>query len=143
MANAKQDAAGPGAQRMARPLSPHLSVFRFYPNMTMSILHRITGAANYFGSLLMAAWLIAAATNDEWFNFVNGLLGSPVGLVILFGYTWSVFHHMLGGIRHFIWDTLHGFSKSSVKLLSWLSILLSLALTGAVWMTALSFWGTK
>jgi succinate dehydrogenase / fumarate reductase, cytochrome b subunit len=71
------------------------------------------------------------------------LLATPLGLTVLFGFSWSVIHHALGGIRHFIWDTIHGFSKSSVRLLSWLSILLSLAFTGALWMTALSVWGTK
>ena len=141
MANAKQTAAGPGARPKARPLSPHLTIFRPYTNMTMSILHRMTGAANYFGSLLLAAWLLAAATSDAWFDTVNGLLATPVGLIVLFGFSWSVIHHLLGGIRHFIWDTIHGFSKSSVKLLSWLSILLSLGLTGALWMAALSQWG--
>jgi succinate dehydrogenase / fumarate reductase, cytochrome b subunit len=141
MANATQTAAGPGARPKARPLSPHLSVFRLYVNMTMSIVHRATGAANYFGSLLLAAWLIAAATSDAWFETVNGLLATPIGLIVLFGFSWSVIHHLLGGVRHFIWDTIHGFSKGSVKFLSWLSILLSVALTGALWMTALSQWG--
>jgi succinate dehydrogenase / fumarate reductase, cytochrome b subunit len=141
MANAKQSAAGPGSRPIARPLSPHLSIFRPYVNMTMSILHRMTGAANYFGSVLLAAWLLAAATSDAWFNTVNGLLATPVGLIVLFGFTWSVMHHLLGGVRHFIWDTIHGFSKGSVKLLSWLSIMLSLAITGAIWMIAVSYWG--
>jgi succinate dehydrogenase / fumarate reductase, cytochrome b subunit len=141
MAIAKQTAAAPGARPKARPLSPHLSVFRPYINMTMSILHRMTGAANYFGSLLLAVWLIAAATSDEWFNTVNSLLATPIGLFVLFGFSWSVIHHLLGGIRHFIWDTIHGFTKGSVKFLSWFSILLSVGLTGALWMTALSQMG--
>ncbi len=141
MANATQTAAGPGARPKARPLSPHLSIFRPYVNMTMSILHRVTGAANYFGVLLLAAWLIAAATSDAWFDTVNALLATPIGLLVMFGFSWSVIHHALGGIRHFIWDTIHGFSKGSVKLLSWFSILLSVALTGSLWMTALSLWG--
>ncbi len=141
MVNAKQSAAGPGARPMARPLSPHLSIFRPYVNMTMSILHRITGAANYFGTLLLAAWLIAAATSDAWFDWVSAALASPIGLIVLFGFSWSVIHHMLGGIRHFIWDTIHGFSLGNVRLLSWLTILLSLALTGAIWMLAVSYWG--
>jgi succinate dehydrogenase / fumarate reductase cytochrome b subunit len=126
---------------MPRPLSPHLSIFRPYVNMTMSILHRMTGAANYFGSVLLAAWLLAAATSDAWFDTVNGLLGTPIGLIVLFGFTWSVVHHLLGGVRHFIWDTIHGFGKGSVKFLSWLSIILSLAITAAIWMTAVSYWG--
>ncbi len=141
MANAKQNAAGPGSRPMARPLSPHLSIFRPYANMTMSILHRMTGAANYFGSVLLAAWLLAAATSDAWFNTVNGLLATPIGLIVLFGFSWSVMHHLLGGVRHFIWDTIHGFGKGSVKLLSWLSIILSLAITAAIWMIAVSYWG--
>ncbi len=141
MANAKQSAAGPGARPMARPLSPHLSIFRPYVNMTMSILHRITGAANYFGTLLLAAWLIAAATSDAWFDAVSAFLATPIGLIVLFGFSWSVIHHLLGGIRHFIWDALYGFSRGSVRLLSWLTILLSLALTGAIWMLAVSYWG--
>src|SRR5208282_5419703 len=142
MANAKQNAAGLRAQPMAqRPLSPHLSIFRPYINMTMSVLHRVTGAANYFGSLLLAAWLISAAMGDAEFDAVSSLLASPVGLIVLFGFTWSVMHHMLGGIRHFIWDSVHGFELRNVRALSWLTLLGSLTLTGLIWMTALSLWG--
>jgi succinate dehydrogenase / fumarate reductase cytochrome b subunit len=141
MANAKHNAAGPGTRPMARPLSPHLSIFRPHINMTMSVFHRMTGMANYFGSLLLAAWLIAAATSDAWFDTVSAALATPIGLIVLFGFTWSVMHHLLGGIRHFIWDTIHGFERGSVRLLSWLTIILSLALTGGIWMMAVSYWG--
>ncbi len=142
MADAKVNAAGrrPGPM-IRRPLSPHLSVFRPYINMTMSVLHRVTGAANYFGTVLLAAWLIAAATSDAWFNALSSLLASPIGLIVLFGFTWSVMHHLLGGIRHFIWDTIHGFELANVRLLSWLTLFGSLTLTGLIWMTALSLWG--
>jgi len=109
--------------------------------MTMSVLHRVTGAANYFGSVLLAAWLIAAATSDAWFDALSSLLASPIGLIVLFGFTWSVMHHMLGGMRHFIWDTIHGFELVNVRLLSWFTLLGSLTLTGLIWMTALSLWG--
>jgi succinate dehydrogenase / fumarate reductase cytochrome b subunit len=118
-----------------------LSIFRPYINMTMSILHRVTGAANYFGSLLLAAWLISAAMGKEEFDTVSGLLGSPLGLIILFGFTWSAMHHMLGGLRHFLWDTVHGFDVRTIRLLSWLTILGSLTLTGLIWLAALSMWG--
>lgn len=142
MSDAKPNAAGRRPRLMAqRPLSPHLSVFRPYINMTMSILHRVTGAANYFGSVLLAAWLVAAATNDAWFSAVSSFLASPIGLIVLFGFTWSVMHHMLGGVRHFIWDTIHGFELVNVRLLSWLTLLGSLTLTGLIWMAALSVWG--
>ena len=93
------------------------------------------------GTLLLAAWLIAAATSDAWFDTVSAVLATPIGLIVLFGFTWSVMHHLLGGIRHFIWDTIHGFERGSVRLLSWLTIILSLALTGGIWMMAVSYWG--
>ncbi len=140
MAEAKENAAG-ARPLPARPLSPHISIFRPYINMTMSILHRITGAANYFGTLLLAAWLISAAMGDTEFDAVSALLASPIGLIVLFGFTWSVLHHMIGGIRHFIWDFVRGFELRWVRLLSWGTILLSLTLTGLVWWAALAEWG--
>jgi succinate dehydrogenase / fumarate reductase cytochrome b subunit len=89
----------------ARPVSPHLEIYRFTLTMAMSIAHRITGVANYVGTLLLVAWLGAAALGGEAFATVNGLFGSWIGQVVLFGYTWSLFHHMLGGVKHFVWDT--------------------------------------
>jgi succinate dehydrogenase / fumarate reductase cytochrome b subunit len=109
--------------------------------MTMSILHRLTGAANYFGSVLLAAWLISAAMGDAEFNAVSSILASPPGLIVLFGFTWSVMHHLLGGIRHFIWDAIRGFDLPTVRLLSWGTIIGSLTLTGLIWFVALSQWG--
>ena len=120
-----------------RPISPHLSIYRRTNNMVMSILHRITGGALYFGTLLLAWWLVAAATGPEYFNFVNGLLWSWPGKVVLVGYTWALMHHMLGGIRHLIWDTGRGFSLNRVNLLSNMTIIGSLVLTAAIWAAAL------
>lgn len=124
-----------------RPLSPHLSIYRLQINMLMSIVHRITGAANYVGAALLAAWLISAAMGPSQYAAANALLGHPLGLLVLFGYTWSVLHHMLGGVRHLIWDTGRGFSIGQVNTLSWLSIILSLTLTAAVWAVGLSLRG--
>jgi succinate dehydrogenase / fumarate reductase cytochrome b subunit len=121
-----------------RPLSPHLSVYRMQINMAMSIVHRVTGAALYFGTLLLAAWLISAALGAEAFGFVNQLLGHPLGLLILLGYTWAVIHHMLGGVRHLIWDTGRAFDLGSVDALSWFTIIASLSATVAVWAAGLS-----
>jgi succinate dehydrogenase / fumarate reductase cytochrome b subunit len=137
---AHADATGPRKTR-ERPLSPHLQIYKPLINMTMSILHRITGAANYFGTIILAWWLFAAATGKGYFDLVNGLLGTPIGLLLLVGYTWSVMHHMMGGIRHFIWDTGRGFSLASVNALSWATILLSLSITAAIWAVALSLRG--
>ncbi|MGE0701983.1 MAG: succinate dehydrogenase, cytochrome b556 subunit [Hyphomicrobiaceae bacterium] len=120
-----------------RPLSPHLQIYSPLINMVMSILHRITGVALYVGTLLLAWWLIAAATGPQYFAFVNGLLSSPLGLVVMLGYTWVLMHHMIGGIRHLIWDTGRGFDLGSVNALSWATIILSLTSTAAIWVVAL------
>jgi succinate dehydrogenase cytochrome b subunit len=122
-----------GARFMApKPMSPHLSIFRPHVNMVLSIMHRITSVVNYWGSLLLTAWLISAVMGEPQFNAVSLFIGSPIGLIVLVGFTWSVIHHMLGGIRHFIWDTGHGFSLPIVRGLSWTTLFGSVTLTGAV-----------
>ena len=118
----------------ARPLSPHLTVYRWPITMTMSILHRITGGALYVGTLLVAWWLIAAATSETHFAFVDWLIGSWFGLVVLFGYSWALFHHMLGGVRHLIWDTGAGLEKETASKLAWATVVGSVLLTAAVWL---------
>ncbi len=121
------------AATRARPLSPHLTVYRWPITMTMSILHRITGGALYVGTLLVAWWLIAAATSESYFNFVDGLVGSWFGLLVLFGYTWALFLHLLGGVRHLIWDAGVGLGKHTASQLGWATLIGSVVLTLALW----------
>ena len=120
-----------------RPLSPHLQVYRPLINMMMSIVHRITGGALYVGTLLLAWWLAAAAFSPDQFAYINGVLGSWLGRLVLLGFTWAVLHHLIGGIRHLIWDTGHGFDLKWIDVLSWGTLVLSLALTALVWGAAL------
>ena len=94
-----------------RPLSPHLQIYKTTLTMTMSIVHRITGFGLYFGMLLVAWWLNAAAGPNAYARF-QWFAGSWIGRLILFGYTWALIHHMLGGIRHLIWDTGRGFGPA-------------------------------
>ena len=117
----------------ARPLSPHLSVYRFTPTMAMSILHRITGIVIYFGTLLVAAWLVAAATSPGLFDTAQWFAGSWVGLAVLVGLTWAMYHHMLGGIRHFVWDTGTGLEKRAATTLAHLTWIGSVLLTVLTW----------
>ncbi len=124
-----------------RPLSPHLTIFRPYINMVMSILHRITGTANYFGTLLLAAWLTATASGPDGFLAANEWAASPIGLLVLFGYSWSLIHHALGGIRHFVWDTGRGFELAAVRAMSWGTMVGSVTLTAIVWGIGLIKWG--
>ena len=112
-----------------RPLSPHLGIYRMQIKMMMSIVHRITGGALYFGTLLLAAWLVVRGHGRAAFATVNALFGHPLGKLVLFGYTWALLHHMLGGMRHLLWDTGRGLQIWSVDILGWLTILGSLSLT--------------
>ena len=116
-----------------RPLSPHLQIYKPILTMVMSILHRITGAALYFGTVLLAWWLIAAAAGPAYFDFVNEIYGSIIGRLILFGFTWALVHHMLGGLRHFIWDMGAGFGKEAREWLAKATIIGSVVLTLVLW----------
>ncbi len=116
-----------------RPLSPHLQIYKPILTMVMSILHRITGAALYFGIILLAWWLIAAAAGPSYFDFVNEIYGSILGRLILFGFTWALVHHMLGGLRHFIWDMGAGFGKEAREWLAKATIIGSVSLTLILW----------
>jgi len=101
--------------------------------MMMSILHRITGGALYFGTLLVAWWLIAAATSPGWFATANYVMGSWLGLLVLLGFTWSLYLHMLGGLRHFLWDTGLGMEKHTATRLAWATLTGSVILTVLTW----------
>jgi succinate dehydrogenase / fumarate reductase, cytochrome b subunit len=114
-------------------MSPHLQIYKMSISMVMSIVHRITGAALYLGTMLLAWWLIAVAQGEKYYVYVNGLLGHPIGKLILLGYTWALIHHMLGGLRHFYWDTGRGFNLSTIDRLSWATLIGSIALTALVW----------
>lgn len=110
-----------------------MTVYRWPITMTMSIIHRVTGGALYFGTLLVAWWLIAAATSPGHFEFVNWLMMSWFGLLVLFAYSWAMFLHLLGGIRHLIWDTGAGLEKHTASQLGWATLIGSVALTFVVW----------
>ena len=121
-----------------RPLSPHLFIYRWPVTMVVSILHRITGGALYVGMALLAWWLIAAATSERAFAIANGFLGSWLGLLILFGYSWALLHHMLGGLRHLVWDFGVGLERPARNLLAWGNIIASAALTVLLWAVGLA-----
>ena len=95
-----------------RPLSPHLQIYRPMLTMMMSIAHRISGVGNSVGFLLLAWWLVAIAAGPDQYAQVSSFFGSLAGRALLFLFSWSLIHHMLGGIRHLIWDTGHGLDKS-------------------------------
>jgi succinate dehydrogenase / fumarate reductase cytochrome b subunit len=126
--------------KSARPLSPHLSIFRPLITMMMSIVHRITGTGLYFGMLLLAWWLVAAAVGPGAYDVASSFFGSWFGLLILFGFTWALIHHLLGGIRHFIWDLGYGYSFEARNGLAWATLIGSVVLTILVWAVGLATW---
>jgi succinate dehydrogenase / fumarate reductase cytochrome b subunit len=127
--------------RVERPLSPHLFIYKPTLTMLMSIAHRLTGAALYFGTLLLAWWLLAAATSPNAYAGIGSFMGSFFGRVILFGYTWALMHHMLGGIRHLIWDSGRGFGEYEREWLAIASLVGSISLTIVIWVLGYLFMG--
>jgi succinate dehydrogenase / fumarate reductase cytochrome b subunit len=120
----------------ARPLSPHLQIYRWSWTMAMSIAHRVTGVALYGGTLLVALWLIAAASGPAAYDMAQAIAGSIFGRLVLFGYTFVLLHHMVGGLRHFVWDTGHGYDPQTRMNLAKFSGLVSGILTLLVWVAA-------
>ncbi len=116
-----------------RPLSPHLEIYRLTITMLMSIAHRITGVGLYIGVLLLAWFLIALSTDASSFAVFSGFIHSIIGRLILFGFTWALFHHMLGGLRHLVWDAGYGLDAPLREQLSWAGLIGGFALTVIVW----------
>jgi succinate dehydrogenase / fumarate reductase cytochrome b subunit len=117
----------------ARPLSPHLGIYRLTLTMVMSGLHRITGMALYVGVLLLAWFLVAASSDASAFAVFTGFIQSIFGRLILFGFTWALFNHMLGGIRHFIWDAGYGLDDPQREQLALATLIGGFALSLIVW----------
>ena len=125
-------------KKSQRPLSPHLSIYKFPLTKMLSIIHRITGSALYFGTALLVWWLVALAMGGQAFATVTWFMQSPIGLFILVGYTWAMFHHMFGGIKHFIWDFGKGFELESVDFVAKIAVIIPVILTIIVWAVGLS-----
>jgi succinate dehydrogenase / fumarate reductase, cytochrome b subunit len=125
-----------------RPLSPFLT-YRWTLTMALSIVHRITGIALYVGTLLMAWWLIATASGPTAYANIQGFTTSWIGRLILFGYTWALVHHMLSGLRHFVWDLGYGFGPSEREWLTRAALIGSITLTLIIWIIAYAAGGAR
>ncbi len=127
--------------RIQRPLSPHLQIYRPLFTMVMSIVHRITGCALYFGMVLFVWWLLATASSPHAYDVFTGIAGSWFGRLVLLGFTWALLHHALGGIRHFMWDFIIGFGAKERVLLAKATLAGSVVLTVVVWIIGLAMKG--
>ncbi|MBJ6610073.1 MAG: succinate dehydrogenase, cytochrome b556 subunit [Candidatus Thiothrix moscowensis] len=119
-----------------RPMSPHLQIYKPQITSVLSILHRGTGIVLAVGTLLVTYWLSALAGGVETFNAANAILGSFLGKVVLFGWTWALFYHLSNGIRHLMWDTGFGFDLPTVYLSGKIVVGASFVLTVLLWIVA-------
>jgi succinate dehydrogenase / fumarate reductase cytochrome b subunit len=123
-------------KQAARPLSPHLQIYRWSWTMAMSIAHRATGCALYGGTVLIAAWLVAAASGPAAFETAQWIAGSMLGRLVLFLYSFALLHHMVGGLRHFVWDMGYGYEPQTRMNMAKYSVFVSGGLTLLVWIVA-------
>ena len=123
--------SGSGGRR-PRPLSPHLSIYTPIVTMVMSIMHRITGILNVGGFLIVVAFLLALAAGPQAYETAASWYSWWPVRVILVAFTWSLLHHMLGGVRHAVWDFGRGMDEGRYAL-SWATISASIILTTALW----------
>ncbi|WP_049622563.1 succinate dehydrogenase, cytochrome b556 subunit [Frateuria defendens] len=124
-----------------RPLSPHLQIYRWQVQMVTSILHRATGIALAAGTLVLVWGLLALAGGADSFAAFKACAGSPLGLLLLFGWTWAFFYHLCNGIRHLVQDTGAGYTIAQFVRSSWLSVIGSIVLTVIVWAYVLTAGG--
>ena len=121
-----------------RPLSPHLDVYKLPLTGIISISHRITGVGLSVGTLLLACWLMAAATGAEYYATINGFLGSWVGMILMFLWSFAFFFHLCNGIRHLIWDTGRGLDLADVEKSAKFVLIATTVLTVLTWVIALA-----
>ena len=116
-----------------RPLSPHIQIYKLSPTMVVSGGHRVSGLALYIGTLLLAWYLLAAASDKGSFQTASAFFGSIIGQLLLFGYTFALMLHAVGGVRHAIWDAGHGFDPGTRDVLAWGSLIAAGVLTILIW----------
>ncbi|MBV9250874.1 MAG: succinate dehydrogenase, cytochrome b556 subunit [Acetobacteraceae bacterium] len=125
---------------VGRPLSPHLQVYRWPLSMALSISHRVTGVGLSIGALLLTWWLVAAAVSDDAFAEVQWFLATPLGLILLFGWSVSLAFHLFTGIRHLVWDAGFGFDPPWYNISGWSVLIATAVLVLLIWIIGLAVW---
>ena len=124
-----------------RPLSPNVQIYRPQLTSVLSILNRITGILLSACAVVLVVWLVAAAWGPQTYAPVQEAIGSWIGQIFLFGATFGFFLHLCGGIRHLVWDTVHGFELRSIYISGWAVVAASAVLTVAAWVASASMGG--
>lgn len=117
----------------ARPTSPHLEIYRWQIGNSLSILHRLTGVALALGLLALCYWLVSLAGGEQSYAAAAKLLASPLGLLVLAGWTFAFFYHLMNGVRHLFWDVGYGFERTQRHASGWFAVLGALGATLAAW----------
>lgn len=125
------------------PMSPHLQVWKFTVTMAASITHRATGVGNAIGMLLLTAWIASAAISEAAFDAVSGFLGSTIGLILLFGFTWSVMFHLVNGLRYLAMDSGKAISKEAGNTTATVAYVASVILAAAIFWAGFTFGGAN
>lgn len=125
---------------VGRPLSPHLQVYRWPISMGISILHRVTGVGLGIGTLLLTCWLASAAAGESSYNGIQWFLASPLGLLLLFGWTAALLFHFFSGIRHLVWDAGIGFEAPTYNQTGWGVVVATVICTALLWAVGLFAW---
>ena len=120
-----------------RPLSPHISIYRWPITMTVSILHRATGVAMSLGLIVMAIWLLSAATGADQYEQVVAALSTIPGQILLIGWSFSFFFHLMNGVRHLVWDTGRGFQVQQANASAWFVVVMATVLNLGFWLVLL------
>jgi succinate dehydrogenase / fumarate reductase cytochrome b subunit len=119
-----------------RPLSPHISIYRWPVTMVSSILHRATGIAMAAGFIVLVGWLFDAASGPDVYAKFFAAMDSTLGCVLLVGWSYAFFYHLSNGIRHLVWDTGRGLEIGQATASAWFVIVASVVLTAAFWWVA-------
>jgi succinate dehydrogenase / fumarate reductase cytochrome b subunit len=118
-------------------MSPNVQIYRPQLTSILSILNRMTGVLLSVCAVMLVIWLVAASTGPQAYATVQGAIASWIGQIVLFGATFAFFLHLCGGIRHLIWDTVHGFELRAVYISGWAVVAASIVLTVAAWVVSL------
>ena len=126
----------PTSTKRARPLSPHIGIYKKQLTSGTSILHRVTGVALVFALPVLVTWLLALSRGLDYYNAVLSLLKTPIGQFLLAGWTFSLFYHLCNGIRHLVWDTGRLLTIEAAYKAGYIVIATSVALTALMWLVA-------
>jgi len=121
------------AESRARPLSPHLQIYRPQLTSVLSFAHRLTGLILGTYAVALVAWLIAAAAGAQPYSVIQSFIRSWLGQTLLVGGTFCFFLHLCGGIRHLFWDSGRGFDLRTIYASGWTVVVASTVLTSAAW----------